>query len=138
MVFFDEGFIITRRKEDAAGDSSHTCQNPQCGKTFSAPLTVVNLSLQNSEPYPACPHCLMHIDTQEKPSKTETILDNEISKVIEETPSLAERQTSREMKKPGCAHHLGYLSERSSQEKMPEECITCTELVDCMLKNLKN
>jgi len=36
----------------------------------------------------------------------------------------------------GCAHHFGYLGERSTKEKIPEECIVCEKIVQCMLKKL--
>jgi hypothetical protein len=36
----------------------------------------------------------------------------------------------------GCPHFLGYLSKRSSKEKMPEECIMCANVVNCMLKDV--
>jgi hypothetical protein len=36
-----------------------------------------------------------------------------------------------------CSHHLGYLSERSSKEKIPDECMMCKDIVECMLKKMK-
>jgi len=36
----------------------------------------------------------------------------------------------------GCVHYLGYLSERSKKEKIPEECIMCENIVQCMLKKV--
>jgi len=33
-----------------------------------------------------------------------------------------------------CSHHLGYLSERTKKESIPEECIMCDNIVKCMLK----
>jgi len=36
----------------------------------------------------------------------------------------------------GCVYHLGYLSERSKKEKIPEECMICENIVQCMLKNV--
>jgi len=35
-----------------------------------------------------------------------------------------------------CAHHFGYLSQRSKKEKIPEECMVCENIVQCMLKNV--
>jgi len=35
-----------------------------------------------------------------------------------------------------CAHHFGYLSERSTKEKIPEECMICENIVQCMLKKV--
>jgi hypothetical protein len=39
-------------------------------------------------------------------------------------------------KSQGCTHFLGYLSQRSSKEKIPEECMMCGKIVECMLKNV--
>ncbi len=36
----------------------------------------------------------------------------------------------------GCRHHFGYLSERSKSEALPEECIVCPKIVQCMLKSV--
>jgi hypothetical protein len=36
----------------------------------------------------------------------------------------------------GCIHHFGYLSKRSKKEKIPEECMICENIVQCMLKNV--
>ncbi|MDH7477501.1 MAG: hypothetical protein QHH17_03865 [Candidatus Bathyarchaeota archaeon] len=35
-----------------------------------------------------------------------------------------------------CVHHFGYLSERKTKEKIPEECMMCENIVQCMLKNV--
>jgi len=36
----------------------------------------------------------------------------------------------------GCVHHFRYLSERSKKQKIPEECMICENIVQCMLKNV--
>ena len=36
-----------------------------------------------------------------------------------------------------CLHYLGYLSEKESKEKIPDQCITCKDIVTCMLKKMK-
>ncbi len=56
--------------------------------------------------------------------------------VEEEAP--AEEKAEVAEAPSGCAHHLGYLSERGSSDKIPDECITCTDIVTCMLKKMKN
>ena len=33
-----------------------------------------------------------------------------------------------------CPYHFGYLSERSKGEDIPEKCMTCKRLVQCMFK----
>jgi hypothetical protein len=36
-----------------------------------------------------------------------------------------------------CLHYVGYLSERSSKEQIPDECMMCKDIVACMLKKMK-
>jgi hypothetical protein len=63
-----------------------------------------------------------------KTQKTEiekTIIDFKEKTLAESSP-----------KAQGCIHHLGYLSERSKKEKIPDECIVCENIVQCMLKNV--
>jgi len=102
------------------------------------PLKAINLSMDNTEPYLACPHCLTEITTQESPlaAETEPNQNAEALKTIED--KAAEEKTTQQPTKPQCNYHFGYLCERSSKEKIPEECITCTKIVDCMLKAMKN
>jgi hypothetical protein len=35
---------------------------------------------------------------------------------------------------PGCRFYLGYLHERPKSVEIPEECLGCEKLVDCLLK----
>jgi hypothetical protein len=48
----------------------------------------------------------------------------------EEKPALASPRAQ------ACPHHLGYLNKRSSKEKIPESCMMCENIVQCMLKNV--
>jgi hypothetical protein len=88
-------------------------------------LKAVNLSLESPEPYLACPYCLTDIAAQEKPT-LKTAKD-----------VLGEEKASLQPAKTLCTHHFGYLSERSNKEKIPEECMACAEIVNCMLKAVK-
>jgi len=36
-----------------------------------------------------------------------------------------------------CAYPLGYLSEPSNMEGIPEECMVCGQIVKCMLPSIK-
>lgn len=51
-------------------------------------------------------------------------------RLVKEELALADTKTL------GCTHHFGYLSKRSTKEKIPEECIVCGSIVKCMLKNV--
>lgn len=113
-----------------------TCQNPSCKRTFTTPLKTLNLQESPTEPYYACPFCLTRIEqatliTQDKfadkvEQKSQTIETQEKPKRVKEseTPST-------------CKYHLGYLSEREQKDKIPDECILCKNIVDCMLKRMR-
>ena len=118
--------------------SNYTCQNPSCRKSFAKPLKAVNLSLETSGPYLACPHCLKDITIQgsSPTTETESFPCSEALKTTRE--SLGKEKNAPQPAKTRCAHHFGYLSERSSKEEIPEECIACAEIVNCMLKAVRN
>jgi hypothetical protein len=133
---FNEGFPITKKKETTLTSLSYRCPNPSCSRTFAKPLRALNVSQENLEPYDACPHCLTELTSQENKPNFQAFRENP------ETPEIAETQPAAATEKPTpavahCSRHFGYLSERSSKEKIPEECVTCTEIVNCMLKEIK-
>jgi len=120
-------------------DSAFTCPNPSCGKVFAKPLEAVNLQSRTPQPYKACPYCLTEIPAEEKP----TVVADELKKKETKThgkktkPRLMEEKPAETPESPpGCHHHFGYLGERSSKEKIPDECIMCKDIVQCMLKNV--
>jgi hypothetical protein len=113
-----------------------TCQNPSCRKNFTAPLKTLNLQENLSEPYSACPFCLTKIKIVEEPRKAE-----EKPEEIEQ-PKISQAETEEKLSKNGtkpsdCHYHPGYLSERSSKEQIPDECLVCKDIVDCMLKKMR-
>ena len=112
----------------------------------------MNLQQDTEEPYDACPYCLTEI-TEEEPDinfdesltldsdslESETIEAQEASvetepeveeeESVEEKPSVSEESSE-------CKHHLGYLSEKSSKDQIPDECMMCKDIVTCMLKKM--
>jgi hypothetical protein len=119
-------------------NQSYTCPNPSCGRVFTNPIKTENLCSKKAEVYDACPFCL-----------TEITVEN--SAIIEEKENLEERKTRSEQanvdstketiaasppKVQRCSHSFGYLSKRSAKEKIPEECMMCENIVQCMLKNV--
>jgi len=108
-----------------------TCPNPSCRKTFSATLKTLNLQQDSTQTYAACPFCLTKItevesDVSDKPEKAqvETILSKE-------KPNRSKEKLS------SCQHHMGYLSERERNQQIPDECIICEDIVECMLRKMR-
>jgi len=119
-------------------NQSYTCPNPLCGRVFTSPVKAENLCSKNVEVYDACPFCLTEIILEKDSTTIEEKKNIETKKIGSEQPSIYSKKTPAESppKVQGCAHHFGYLSKRSSKEKIPEECMVCENIVQCMLKNV--
>lgn len=132
-----------------------TCPNPKCHKRIEEPILLNNLSTTPAEHYYACPHCFIKLDadvendeniTQEStPSpplhpSLEKVLDvisaqpqkEEEKKKKEEPP--VKSQEKEEKGPSGCPHHFGYLASRAKGAPIPQECLICPKIVECMLK----
>ena len=95
--------------------------------------------MKEATPYDACPYCLTEVVPEKVVSPTEAALES----VLEETkveeismPTIEEKSTQTQSQTKKCEHQFGYLSKRSAKEKIPEECITCESIVQCMLMNV--
>jgi len=108
-------------------NKTYTCPNTACGKTFKTPLKTINLQENPAEPYLACPTCLTKIDQvqEEQPSEAK-------NEQVEEKPVKKAESTDLS----GCHHHFGFLSERGRNEQIPDDCLVCRSIVDCMLKKM--
>jgi hypothetical protein len=99
----------------------------------------LNLQENPTEPYFACPYCLTKIKTIEEPQK---IIKNpeepKIEKAQPKENQVESKEKSKNVEKPsGCLHHPGFLSERSSKEQIPDECLVCSDIVNCMLRKMR-
>ena len=58
-------------------------------------------------------------------------------KVSSEPISRKEKPIQNKEKSPTCKYHLGYLSEREQKEQIPDDCICCKDILECMLKKMR-
>ena len=127
---------IIRKKELNGENRSFTCPNPSCGKVFDNPIRAENHSAKKTERYEACPYCLTDITVVTTSEPAEDRLEHDVSNVKNEPLIIqhAERKPPEPPAKVKCTHEFGYLSKRDSKEKIPEECMLCENIVQCMLK----
>ncbi len=94
----------------------------------------MNLQQDSKGPYEACPYCLTEITLDDDlPVQRDETKETEAEKEKEST----EERVEIPEEPSECSYHLGYLSERSSKEKIPDRCMTCKDIVECMLKKMK-
>jgi hypothetical protein len=126
---------MPKRKEPAKEDQQLTCSNCACGWVFSKPIKVINLRETNSEPYDACPRCLTEIVIEGEPSVGSIPNIGTETEPLEIKPNIKDKKAEPQLTSP-CAHHFGYLSERLRNEKIPDDCVMCENIVKCMLKTV--
>jgi len=86
------------------------------------------LQQESAEPFAACPFCLTKIVNQEV----------EAEKPESEQPELTPDKLAANKENPsGCRYHIGYLSERGEKQGIPDDCIVCKDIIECMLQKMK-
>jgi len=105
---------------------STTCPNPRCGKEFDEPLLLRNLSKSPVERYYVCPHCIIKLNNVPSDDQRESSFVRVEAPLVPTGP-----------KEPGsssCTHHVGFLKTLPKGDSIPEDCLTCPELLRCMFK----
>lgn len=112
-----------------------TCSNPRCARDFTNPIIVQDLSSKNKASYYACPYCFAEVATKKslevnEEEQTQRTKSTIVRQTIEQLKEVKPPQQPPEIQK--CPHHLGYLKQRSKDENIPEECMTCKKLLECL------
>jgi len=152
MVFVSGGLRVKMNPNVAAlrfqgvPVSGSTCN--ACGEPFESPLLAMVFNDSVVEEYYACPNCLSKVASiRHKPEveaveEAETVddvddvadgvesVEAEIAdEIVEPGASVGEVEGGGEV---GCLHELGYLKRRPKNTPIPEECLTCSKMIDCM------
>ncbi len=122
------------------------CSNPRCQRKIEEPILLNCLSTRPAERYYACPHCFIKLDVdaeKSRPQKEEERppvepLEKEEKPAVEpleKEKEPAAKPLEKEGKGPsGCPHDFGYLAKRPKDVPIPQECLICSRIMDCMLK----
>jgi len=105
------------------------CPNPECRKKFDQLIMLVDHTKVPRETYYACPHCKSRIDV---------VFDRESLRFRNKSGSIRKfRNKSGSMRRENrssCPHYFGYLKLFTRGAQIPEECLTCKRLTECMAK----
>ena len=124
-----ERSISSLKYESGTSIFSTTHENSRCGtcgEEFQKPLLAMISSGVLIEEYYACPKCLAKVASYER-NKVEVDEAGD-----EEEDSLEMKVEEKVDETVVCTHHMGYLKRRSKNTPVPEECLTCSKMIDCM------
>jgi hypothetical protein len=108
------------------GQDGEDCKCQECGKEFETPL-LAQISSHGyvQQTYYACPRCLTRVPESRK-QKTER---------SETTASFKEmRSPTKPEESVSCQHFFGYLKQRPKDTSIPEDCLVCDKMIECMVK----
>ena len=114
--FDDENYSI----ENA---TSFKCS--ECGEEFRKPILATVSSNVGVQKYFACPRCLTKV------SSIKSQKDKEAKKTRPLTKETKKAVAKIEEGIP-CNHSLGYLKKRPKNTPIPEECLTCNKMIECL------
>lgn len=95
-----------------------------CGETFQKPLLATVTSNGSARTYLACPRCMVKVGNikTEKSEEKRSMID------------ISEKKETSHDKDFQCKHFLGYLKKRSRDMPIPDECLTCSRMIECMVR----
>jgi DNA-directed RNA polymerase subunit RPC12/RpoP len=105
------------------GSTSFKCSG--CGEKFRNPLLATVSSNISVQKYYACPRCLTKVDIVEKQKSEES------RESVYQTRE-AKRVTVKLEESVNCNHFIGYLKKRPKDSPFPEECLTCSKMIECL------
>ena len=97
------------------------CPYGECKREIDKPLMLTDFSKTPRETYYACPHCLTKVDVVVEDQKLKSVSLETSGNSVEKTPS-------------ECPFQFGYLKTLPKETAIPDECLTCSKLLQCTVK----
>jgi hypothetical protein len=85
----------------------------------------------SAKPFDACPYCLTELTVE---AVAPVIISSAPAEEHEPEKISYQKQPEKPSGPAGCKKHMGFLSERAAKEPIPDDCLTCTDLMQCMRK----
>jgi DNA-directed RNA polymerase subunit RPC12/RpoP len=139
-----ESHIEFSNSEDSSIETGERSKCETCGEEYGQPLLAENLSGSSPEEYYACTRCLSKVkpiaetkdtlELEEEPSmeSPEVDVNHELeAEEVKETPVIPKSKIEVNIQS-SCQHELGYLKKRDKSSPIPDECLICTKMIDCM------
>jgi hypothetical protein len=97
-----------------------------CNGTFQKPILATISSRGYVQTYYACPRCLAKVagvkDSKERESEETSTSVRKVKRAEVKNENVVE-----------CKHFLGYLKKRPKGASIPDECLVCDKMVECLI-----
>ena len=93
----------------------------KCKVIFGKPILATVSSNGHVQSYYACPRCLSKIHMKTK--KTNVVVAKKTEKINAKSEKIA-----------GCKHFFGFLKKRPKNSPIPDECLTCSRMIECLTR----
>ena len=122
--------LISMRQTKNGKNHSNSCSCQACGRIFESSIKLTNLSAMPMQTYDACPFCFSKIDNDTD------LKDSSDLASASENPNIAFENNQIPIETPKqveCPHHFGYLKKRPKNTPIPDACLTCQKMIQCLL-----
>lgn len=126
--------LSSSKKNESINQETCTCPNNECAKNFDHPIELTVLSSNPVETYLACPYCMSRIDerqeVEEEPRVTKS--SSATSRIAALLKKEQEKEGEKETDEDSCSHGYGYLKKRPKDAPIPDECLVCKKMIQCL------
>ena len=98
-----------------------------CNGTFQKPILATVSSRGCVKTYYACPRCLSKVGDVKHDK------DGDNKETLISTEKVKKVAVAKHEDDVNCKHFLGYLKKRSKDAPIPDECLTCNKMIECMV-----
>jgi len=98
------------------------CPYVGCGRSFAKPTVLTDESKLPRETYYACPHCYSRLEILVDDSKKMRVV------------SVRRASDPGDIAPPYCHHYFGFLQGIAEKVSLPDECLTCAKIMQCLVK----
>jgi DNA-directed RNA polymerase subunit RPC12/RpoP len=111
-------------------DTEETSICASCGEEIDQPLLAELHSEGMIEEYYACPRCLTKVGEVDHERRRENEEIEEEAEVSAEEAVVVEESKAEEAQP--CPYYVGYLKKREKGTAVPEGCLTCSKMIECL------
>ncbi len=115
-----------QESKEPSNIESIPCPNRRCGRVFDKPLELIDLARPSDQSSYVCPYCLTKLEPAQP--KQEAVAETFSEETVEKVEDVTEVEEGK------CPHFVGYLKKRPKNAPIPDFCLTCPQMMECMLR----